>query len=119
MPGKVWGRDVFVLVVAFVVMFGHADKLTWQMRRLAKKYFAAGEALRYDAQPWLERRLHVWLHDLRGWMCVMRGGNHFGLPSFDEDDGGNQDENQGDTGGDDDRQKAGVAFAIFGGGIAV
>jgi hypothetical protein len=30
--GKVWRRDVFVLVIAFVVMFGHADKLTSQMR---------------------------------------------------------------------------------------
>jgi hypothetical protein len=119
MPGKVWGRDVFVLVVAFVIMFRHADKLTLQMRRLAKKYFATREALRYDAQPGLNRRPHVRLHDLRGWMCIMWSGNHLGLPGFYEDDGGNQNENQGNTGGDDDRQKAGVAFAIFGGGIAV
>ena len=31
-PGKVGRRDVFVLVVAFVVVFVHADKLTSQMR---------------------------------------------------------------------------------------
>jgi hypothetical protein len=30
--GKVGGRDVFVLVVAFVVVFVHADQLTWQTR---------------------------------------------------------------------------------------
>jgi hypothetical protein len=30
--GKVRGWDVFVLVVAFVVMFGHAHKLTLQIR---------------------------------------------------------------------------------------
>jgi hypothetical protein len=29
---KVWRRDMFVLVVAFVVVFGHADKLTSQTR---------------------------------------------------------------------------------------
>jgi hypothetical protein len=35
--GKIGRREVFVLVVAFVVMLGHADKLTSQnakMRRL-------------------------------------------------------------------------------------
>src|SRR5580704_5882324 len=30
--GKIRGWDVFVLVVAFMVMFGHAHKLTLQMR---------------------------------------------------------------------------------------
>lgn len=34
--GKIGGRDVFVLMVAFVVMFVHADKLTLQMRGFAE-----------------------------------------------------------------------------------
>jgi hypothetical protein len=30
--GKIRRRDVFVLVIAFVLVFGHAHKLTLQMR---------------------------------------------------------------------------------------
>jgi hypothetical protein len=118
--GKIGRRDVFVLVVAFVVMFVHAHKLTLQMVAaccMAKKYFAAG-GLGCDDELRLNRCLHAWLYDLRCGMLVRHFRDDLGLSGFDKDQSCDQNDRDGHDKGDDDRLDGRVTDALFRGGVA-
>jgi hypothetical protein len=66
--GKVRGRDVFVSVIAFVVVFVHADQLTSQNANAccmkAKYFVAAREVLGCDFVAKVNVALCGWWHDL-------------------------------------------------------
>jgi hypothetical protein len=49
--GEIGGWDVVVLVVAFVMVFGHADKLTWTRLGLARGGENILSALVYSSRP--------------------------------------------------------------------
>ena len=83
------GRDVFVLVVAFVMMFGHADKLTspkprWTRREeiiLLLRSYAASLTGQGQGRPGLAG--DIWM--LGCWSLV---AGTICLPGFEEYDGG-------------------------------
>jgi hypothetical protein len=118
--GKVRGWDVFVLVVAFVVVFGHADQLTLQnaAKGCLRQIILLSRELRCDGYGQFRRDLCLWIEETRGGVGVVLGRDCLVLPGFEEDDGGEKDNDQGKTSGDNDRQKARIAFAFFRGGIA-
>ena len=53
--GEIGRRDVVLLVIAFVMVFGHADKLTWARQGLGR----GGEKYSLLAAPWFIRRVRA------------------------------------------------------------